>query len=124
MAKGASKQFNKRAGQRVQALALIQQGSSQTAAAKATKLDQGAISRLCKKARGKGWIPANQEPIDLEVVLDKPRRGRPRKVTTEVESGNRHERKELSYSHLHLRRNSHLQRSLGSFTAMASDHAS
>ena len=40
---------------------------------------------LAKKARERGWDPSKQESLDLDLVIDKPRSGRSRKVTEEKE---------------------------------------
>ncbi|KAL9601674.1 MAG: hypothetical protein Q9219_002394 [cf. Caloplaca sp. 3 TL-2023] len=88
------KQVRKKAGQRLQALALIQHGLSQTETMRITKLSQPSISRLVNKARSRGWDPMKQQVLQLDFVLEEDRPGRPRKATmaeNEIKAMARHE---------------------------------
>jgi hypothetical protein len=64
-------------GQRLQALALAEYGVKRKEVALITGISESSISKLCQKARARGYNPAVSTQILLEYVVDGKRAGRP-----------------------------------------------
>ena len=73
-------------GVRLQVLTMVQCGFSVNHITNVTGMSKAAICALEKKAREPGYDPKISNRILLEYVTDKPRPGRPKKITTEKEA--------------------------------------
>ncbi|KAL8855883.1 MAG: hypothetical protein Q9178_007503 [Gyalolechia marmorata] len=71
------------AGQRIQELAYLQIGWKQKDVTNAVVLTQGAISKLKIEAIERGWDPQGGGILELKYVIDRPRAGRPRALSSE-----------------------------------------
>ena len=68
---------------RLQALSLVEAGISTKEAARITGISISTINRLKQKARENGFDPAESTKLSIKHVQDRPRSGRPAKITSE-----------------------------------------
>ena len=73
-------------GTRIQALALAEAGIATKVVTALTKISCQTINRLQKQACERGYDPSASKKLLLSYISDKPRSGRPKVVTLEVES--------------------------------------
>ena len=73
-------------GTRLQALALAEAGIPVKIITAMTEISRWTISRLQKQARDRGYDPNTSKKLLLLYVTDAPRSGRPKVVTSEIES--------------------------------------